>query len=105
MKVMSAIMLICAVMLIGCKPSISKEDKVKEAVAERLRDPDSAQFRNIKSGERRGMFNVCGEVNGKNAYGAYAGYERFVASNDGKAIYLESQWPTFEVRWITDCPH
>lgn len=105
MKAAPSIFIICAAMLAGCKPSISEEDKVKNAVAERLRDPSSAQFRNVKTGERRGMYHVCGEVNGKNAYGAYSGYERFVASNDGKAIYLESQWPTFEVRWITDCPH
>ncbi|WP_088699701.1 hypothetical protein [Halomonas campaniensis] len=104
MKVALITTIICTTMLAGCNLFESEEDKAKKAVAERLRDPSSAQFRNVKGGEKRGMYNVCGEVNGKNSYGAYAGYERFVASNGGKAIYLESEWPTFEVRWITDCP-
>jgi hypothetical protein len=54
----------------------------KNVVKERLRDPDSAQFRNV--GAYRGdpkikypMF-VCGEVNAKNGFGGYDGYEPFV---------------------------
>lgn len=92
-------------MLAGCEPSVSEIDKAKDAVAEKLRDPSSAKFRNVKGGERRGLYSVCGEVNGKNAYGAYSGYERFITNNEGSAVYLESQWPTFGVMWITDCPN
>ncbi|MGO2242097.1 MAG: hypothetical protein ACTH5D_10110 [Halomonas sp.] len=104
MKVLVGITIISAAMLAGCKPSVSEIDKAKDAVAERLRDPSSAQFRNVKGGERRGLYSVCGEVNGKNAYGAYSGYERFITNNEGNVVYLESQLPTFNVMWITDCP-
>lgn len=41
-----------------------------------LRDPDSVQFR----AERlTGEGWLCGELNGKNAYGAYAGFNRFLS--------------------------
>ncbi|MGP9798170.1 hypothetical protein ACT3UJ_12520 [Halomonas sp. 86] len=102
MKVLVGVV-IGTLLLVGCDSGHVK--KSKEAVADRLRDPDSAQFRNIKSGKAsNGLETVCGEVNGKNAYGAYSGYERFIANNGGRAVYLESQWPTFSVLWITDCP-
>lgn len=105
MKILAGITIITTALLTGCQPSISEIDKAKDAVAERLRDPSSAQFRNVNGGERRGLYSVCGEVNGKNAYGAYSGYERFIANGDGKLVYLESQSPTFSVMWLTDCPN
>lgn len=47
----------------------------KQLAAARLVDPDSAKFRGI---ERHGGV-ICGEINGKNRIGAYAGFERFAA--------------------------
>lgn len=41
-----------------------------------LRDPDSVQFRNERLTDAGWL---CGELNGKNAYGAYAGFKRFVS--------------------------
>ena len=53
---------------------------------------------------------VCGEVNGKNAYGAYAGFDRFVATPDGEVVMEPSDTAEqaeargyFEVLWAT-CP-
>lgn len=45
----------------------------QEAVKLKLKDPASAQFRNVKS---KG-YSVCGEVNAKNGFGGYTGYTRF----------------------------
>jgi hypothetical protein len=52
-----------------------------------LRDPSAAQFRAVFVQRKpvgaapwAGAPVVCGEVNGKNAYGAYAGFVRFIAS-------------------------
>ena len=45
-------------------------------VVQQLRDPDSVQFRAEKL-TRAGW--LCGELNGKNAYGAYTGFKRFVS--------------------------
>lgn len=56
----------------------------KQSAADQLLDPKSAQFRNVrlipdaKRSDAAGL-GVCGEINGKNAYGAYAGFKRFVA--------------------------
>jgi hypothetical protein len=48
--------------------------EAKAAVAASLRDPSSAEFRNIMVGTSA----TCGEVNGKNGFGAYAGFKPFV---------------------------
>lgn len=56
--------------------------QIQGALAYGLKDPSSAQFRNIRAvdvtlengtKERR----VCGELNGKNSFGAYVGFEMF----------------------------
>ena len=64
---------------------------VRDSVTKDFKDPDSAKFRNErvfrtrveprhrKTGEvieKDGIY-VCGEVNGKNSYGAYAGYRDY----------------------------
>jgi len=50
---------------------------VKRGVAKDLRDPDSAKIREVyRVPFPKGAY-ICGEVNGKNAYGGYAGYTSF----------------------------
>ncbi len=62
----------------SAKPSADQAliDQAKGAVKLKMKDPESAQFRNvhIKAGEEAA---VQGEVNAKNSYGGYAGFERF----------------------------
>jgi len=53
------------------------KESVESQVKRDLRDPWSAQFRNLRVLES-GL--ICGEVNAKNAYGAYTGFEGFTAS-------------------------
>ena len=53
--------------------------EAKAAAAHDLRDPSTAQIRELRLGEWGGNRVLCGEVNGKNAYGAYAGFTGFVA--------------------------
>ncbi len=48
--------------------------EAKGIVANRLKDPDSAQFRSLKS---ISSDQVCGQVNAKNALGGYVGYRWF----------------------------
>ncbi len=64
----------------------------KDAVRGRLKDPRSAQFRNvIFHAYQEKTPVVCGEVNAKNAFGGYSGYVGFVAS--GKTlVVLESDF-------------
>lgn len=51
-----------------------QHDHIKEAVAAQLRDPSSAEFREIIEGQN----TACGQVNAKNSFGAYAGFRNFV---------------------------
>lgn len=50
----------------------------KAIAAAGLRDPGSAQFRNLRSVTNANGTAVCGEINGKNAFGAYVGFQDFV---------------------------
>jgi hypothetical protein len=63
-----------------------KADQIKKAVADEFKDPSSAQFRNLKL---VGV-SLCGEVNAKNSYAAYTGFERFDATGPG-GVTLESK--------------
>nr|WP_249434167.1 hypothetical protein [Enterobacter cloacae] len=70
--------------LAGCKPGEEKAISLaKSEVAANLKDPASAQFRNVKvakmmdADEGRVSAIVCGEINGKNGFGAYAGFHPF----------------------------
>ena len=57
----------------------------KRAVLARLRDQNSAQFRGQFVGKSGAP---CGEVNSKNAFGGYGGYQRYIASGGG-LVYFE----------------
>lgn len=54
-------------------------EKAKFVVADSLRDPSSAQFRNVRVVPFGQGSVICGEVNGKNAYGGYVGFVPFAA--------------------------
>ena len=45
-------------------------------------DPSAAQFRNLKQNYEA----LCGEVNGKNRFGAYVGFKRFYSGRSGARI-------------------
>lgn len=54
-------------------------EQAKDAIKGRLKDPESAQFMNVKV-YRSAVPAVCGEVNAKNGFGGYTGYKRFVSN-------------------------
>lgn len=62
----------------------------KRAVRASLKDPDSAQFKDVYANytEEFGVV-ACGQFNAKNSYGAYTGFKRFVSS--GKSVIIEGQ--------------
>lgn len=99
----------------GCSEN-KIETKLKEAVKAKMRDPSSAQFRNTtidpnytytvrtkehllwdlggKKGPEPEIKEityktelVCIEANGKNAFGAYAGFQKFCCYQDGDGSY------------------
>jgi hypothetical protein len=79
--------------------SIQKEKLISEkqqVISAKLKDPDSAKFRNVFISNLTYEPTVCGEINAKNSYGAYGGYEIFYVSNDGAKIGPHiSEWEAF----------
>ncbi|WP_296270989.1 hypothetical protein [Pseudomonas sp. UBA6323] len=73
-----------------------KQRQGQERIRAQLRDEGSAEFRNAKG--------YCGEVNAKNAYGASAGFVRYVAPNDHMSL-IEGQAPQdiFDETWNAAC--
>lgn len=56
----------------------SQLEVVRKGMEDRLKDADSAKFRNVRIGtDSTGMKLVCGEVNAKNGFGAYVGFVAF----------------------------
>lgn len=82
----------------------------RQAVTDKLRDPSSAQFRNVRRIEHsNGSTMFCGEVNGRNAYGGMSGFQRFEvgvgttgnatamidSGEELNAAYFEGAWNQF----------
>lgn len=63
--------------------TVDSQTAVENMVRGRLKDPDSAKFRDIR---RRGPFDYCGWVNAKNSLGGFVGYSVFFASNKWTVI-------------------
>jgi len=71
----------------------------KAKLERKLKDPASAQYRDIKAIRNGDKVIVCGEYNAKNSYGGYGGFEKFTVSADSvltemtdariNAIYLK----------------
>lgn len=67
-----------AVSMSAVAGSVSPQDLkgIKSAMDDRLKDSESAKLKDVRIAEDG---TVCGLVNAKNSYGAYAGYEPFIA--------------------------
>ncbi len=79
MKLLIAGCLLCMSALVQAQPldDAALIEATKQIVADTLKDPGSAQFRNMvvyNGGKEKA---VCGEVNGKNSYGGYVGFKKF----------------------------
>ncbi len=73
----------------------------ERAVRRELKDPDSAQFKDVRANytEEFGVV-ACGRVNAKNDFGGYTGFRRFVSS--GKSVILEGRNNVADA-WVGAC--
>jgi hypothetical protein len=62
----------------------------EETVKGLLKDPDSAEFKDVRFYSGGGVPVACGEVNAQNGFGGYNGFEYFIALGPTTA-FLESQ--------------
>lgn len=76
---MKRLIIFAAALLAGCA-----EQEARDAVAAQLKDPGSAQFRNVKVTDK----GACGEVNGKNLFGAYVGFREFVYRKENGRVEI-----------------
>lgn len=83
-KIVIVVLVCCSVALSGCS-----EEKAKQAAAAQLIDPGSAQFRNVHTVSSAIGSRVCGEINGKNRMGAYAGFTRFIVNPDNNHVDMD----------------
>lgn len=97
---------IAGLLMVGCgkkEPTEAelnsfRELKAQESVMALLKDPSSAEFRN--------MNGMCGEVNSKNSFGAYTGFVRFIGTPDITVIEGENpqvDQDTFNEVWKKMC--
>lgn len=88
--------LVLSMFLLGAahaaNPPKLNQQLLREAMESVLKDADSAKFKNIRYAEASpDSWTMCGEVNAKNSYGGYAGFETFAAmafKEGGKAKYF-----------------
>jgi hypothetical protein len=62
--------------------------QVRARLLESLRDPDSAKFRDEHVIQWNGKIYVCGEMNAKNAYGGYVGYQPYMINPTATGIEI-----------------
>jgi hypothetical protein len=74
--------------------------KAEDVVKGRLKDPESADFRNV-SVAQDGL-TVCGEVNAKNSFGGYVGYRPFLTVGDYVDIAKDGRLETAQ-RYTAAC--
>ena len=81
--------------------------KIETAAANAMRDPASAQFRNIRAAEivindQPPAIHVCGELNARNGFGGYAGFKTFsgVFDEDGEFVYQMIDSPNDRIETV-----
>jgi len=80
--------------------------ETQQAVRAKMRDPESVRFRNVVF--HRGVGGVpmvCGEVNGRNGFGAYSGFQPFIASGAdfGPITPTDMARGEFDKAWRQNC--
>lgn len=90
--------------LVGCKPGAEKATEIgQKEISAAMRDPDSSKFRYVRfiqqeeaeDGTVKGV--VCGQVNAKNAFGAYPGFTPFIMELTMKPKGFFSKGVTYTV--------
>jgi hypothetical protein len=78
----------------------------REAITQRLKDPESARFRNLYfHASQPGLMVTCGEVNARNSFGGYGGFKRFIANGLPETSFLETDMKRaeFDKAWAGLC--
>ena len=110
-----AVAIVCAFLVYTCSTQEGGDTEPSDAqyqiaalanVESLLRDPNNADFRNLKVHHHDeiepGLVVLCGEVNSTNGFGGKSGYQRFISG--GVAVLEEQMDPSeFAQSWATFC--
>lgn len=91
--------LLALIILSGCSVQ-ADTSQAEEAVKAVMRDPDSAKFRNLEVNDDG---SVCGEVNGRNAFGGMTGFSPFAYVDGVSVFYGEGGEFDDSIRIINAC--
>lgn len=75
----------------------------KQGLEKRLKDPESAQFRNERVSRSSGNPVVCGEVNAKNGFGGFTGFEPYIGLGDLVVMDNDMAQGEFAELWNKAC--
>jgi hypothetical protein len=79
-------------------------DRGMEAIKLKLKDPESAEFRHVYFNRGvNGVPTTCGQVNARNGFGGYSGFQRFVSAGTADLTFLESEVSDFDTVWNQLC--
>jgi hypothetical protein len=72
-------------------------ERGKDAARAKLKDQDSARFRNVRFHKGKdGVPMTCGEVNSKNSFGGYGGFQKFISAGRAEFTFLSEQMDAAE---------
>lgn len=71
---MRSLLLIALAVLASCDSRLSVEDEARAALRPVLKDAESARFIELR---KDSLGRICGQVNAKNSWGAYSGFNHF----------------------------
>ena len=108
MKLIIALIISATALTAHAKDDLSKQQNWiwagKEAVRAKLKDGSSAKFQNTYFNRGKdGVPMSCGQVNSKNSFGAYSGFQRYISAGRPDLTFLEEQVSDFHVAWNRFC--
>jgi hypothetical protein len=75
----------------------------KEKIQNRLKDPASAEFKNTFVSRKMGSPIVCGQINSKNSFGAFSGFQRFISGGEIQVLESDMAPGEMETTWFKVC--
>ncbi len=84
--------LVAGLLLVAASAHADDQQQIelaKQIAVHDLKDPDSAQFRDLVARNTGKDYAVCGEINAKNSYGGYVGYRQFYVLVGAKSVVIK----------------
>jgi hypothetical protein len=77
----------------------------KQTISDDLKDPETVKFRKLVISDGQ-VPKLCGELNAKNSYGAYIGFQKFIVTEKGEVKVIQGHsidMEVFDRSWLYYC--